>query len=81
METHLMLDRRNNTSRVGDKSGGRFYVDDQRVRWQVFEFLQPSGGAPSLIFESRTVFRRVRSYKADWRTLSDADLDLLSWQT
>ena len=44
METHLMFDRRNNTSRIGDKSGGRFYVDDLVHDDAVLELLTKTFG-------------------------------------
>lgn len=36
--------------------------------------------APSLVFESDQVVRRVRDYPANWRDLSDDDLLALSWR-
>ena len=50
--------------------------------WLVYE-LPPSPYdrrlAASLIFESDTVFRRVRTFPANWRDLSDDELFALSW--
>lgn len=40
---------------------------------------QPPQG-PYLIFESTHAVRRVRTIPPNWRTLSDADLEVLSWQ-
>jgi hypothetical protein len=37
------------------------------------------GRAPHLVFESEGVIRRVRTFPADWRDLSDFELWELSW--
>lgn len=61
----------------------RSYVDpNDGSRWTVVE-RSPSGGAGdagerSLYFVGDGVFRRVRSYPAGWRDLSDAELATLS---
>lgn len=36
--------------------------------------------SPSLVFETESTVRRVRSYPGDWRDLSDDDLFALSWK-
>lgn len=56
----------------------RFLVEGEE--WRVYE-LAPTFDRrhPSLVFESDTSIRRVRSYPADWRTLSDDELFALSW--
>lgn len=50
--------------------------------WLVYE-LPPTPfdrrTAPSLVFESDTAVRRVRTYPADWRSLTDDALFALSW--
>ena len=52
------------------------------VVWLVYE-LPPlwfdRRSTPYLIFESEAIIRRVRSYPADWRSLSDEALIALSW--
>ena len=57
---------------------------DDGVLWLVYE-LPPSAfdrrTTPTLIFETDVLFRRVRNYPPDWRTLSDAELLELSWTT
>ena len=55
------------------------------TRWRVFEVEtaeRPWAHARrTLIFLSPKVMRRVRSYPADWRDLSDAELYALSWRS
>jgi len=50
--------------------------------WLVYE-LPPAPfdrrSATSLVFETENTVRRVRTFPADWRTLSDDDLFALSW--
>ena len=52
------------------------------VLWLVYE-LPPSPfdrrSVPSLVFESDSAMRRVRTYPADWRSLSEKALIALSW--
>lgn len=52
------------------------------AQWLVYE-LPPSPydrrTAASLIFESDAAFRRVRTFPANWRDLSDDELFALSW--
>ena len=52
--------------------------------WRVYE-LGPASydrrGSNTLVFESDGVMRRVRSFPANWRTLSIAELLALSWQS
>jgi len=51
------------------------------THWTVHEVHDPvTPGGRSLLFVSSVGFRRVRSFPADWRTLSAADLWKLSWQ-
>jgi len=53
-----------------------------RVRWLVYELPPPvfdRRAAPSLVFESEGTVRRVRSYPAEWRSLTDEALFALSW--
>lgn len=61
----------------------RTFIDADGVRWSVYE--QPFADydrrrGMSLIFASDAAMRRVRVYPDDWRTMSDADLALMSWR-
>jgi hypothetical protein len=60
----------------------RIFVDDDGVRWRVFEqafgaYDRRSG--QSLIFASDAAVRRVRTYPGNWATMPDAELMALSW--
>jgi hypothetical protein len=62
------------------RTNGRTVLVDG-VEWRVYEM--PPGmydrrGPATLIFESHDVFRRIRTYPADWRTLSDEALYAIS---
>jgi hypothetical protein len=46
--------------------------------WRVVELVQETG-ARALVFDSDGIFRRIREFPADWRSLDDADLLALSW--
>ena len=70
--------RPNDDARVEGTDGSRFYSDERSVRWEVFEVEKDGDGAPSLIFDSASAFRRVRKYDSHWRELSDIDLGRLS---
>ena len=59
-------------SRPGSRSFRRDFVT-----WCVFEDRHPHFGT-SLIFESDRIARRVRSYPANWRELTDEQLTILS---
>ena len=61
------------------RSRSRVMTDEDGRLWRVRE-IAFSDTAPSLIFESETGFRRVRSYPADWQRLSELELLELSWQ-
>lgn len=55
----------------------RIASDGEGEGWRVYERLDrrtPPGGSASLVFESASHIRRVTSYPADWRSLSDAEL-------
>ncbi|HET9013697.1 MAG TPA: hypothetical protein VFN38_17860 [Gemmatimonadaceae bacterium] len=61
----------------------RVFVDADGTRWQVSE--RPFSDYDrrhglSLIFASDAAVRRVRTYPADWASLSDDDLLALSWK-
>jgi hypothetical protein len=56
----------------------RSFVDKQGVSWRVFH-RQADGEVDSLIFESESAYRRVRTFPADWRALSSEELCRLSW--
>ena len=50
--------------------------------WRIYELAPASydrRGSNTLVFESDGVMRRVRSYPADWRSLSPRELLALSW--
>ena len=54
--------------------------DEEGRLWRVREVTY-ADAAPSLIFESEGVFRRVRRYPRDWDELGDGQLYELSWKT
>jgi hypothetical protein len=59
----------------------RVFVDHEGVRWQVSErpFAEyDRRRGLSLIFASDAAVRRVREYPADWMSLSDDELMVLS---
>ncbi len=61
----------------------RVFVDGEGVRWRVHEQAfsdYDRRRGVSLIFSSDNTVRRVRNYPANWMTLSDAELALLSWK-
>ncbi len=79
----LMLPRERTDPLLATRTrpGARDLLVDGEV-WTVYE--RPPGPldrrqTASLIFENRSVIRRVRDYPADWRLLSDAALMRLSW--
>jgi hypothetical protein len=70
------------THELARTNGRTLLIDD--VEWRVYEL--PAGmydrrGPSTLVFESHDVFRRVRRYPADWRSLSDDALYAVSFQT
>jgi hypothetical protein len=76
--------RRRGEARTGARAEtARVFYDADGICWHVYE--QPSSEydrrrGVSLIFASEAAIRRVRTYPADWRTLSDEDLAALSWK-
>jgi hypothetical protein len=78
-------DRRLDVRRSADRPPAREFIDARHVLWCVYESPRPcADGTPrpgSLIFESDAAIRRVRDFPADWRTLTDAELEALSWGT
>ena len=64
------LQRAPSRESAGDER--RRLKDGNRV-WTVYEHLTLAGTA-SLIFDCGEAFRRLRSFPADWATLSDAAL-------
>jgi hypothetical protein len=61
----------------------RDFVDADGVRWRACEMPfsdYDRRRGLSLIFASEVAVRRVRSYPADWMTLSDEALAALSWE-
>jgi hypothetical protein len=78
-----MADPPNDLSQVREaqRTARKLFIDG--MPWLVYEL--PSTfdrrHAPSLVFESEQAVRRVRTYPADWRSLSDAELWALSWES
>lgn len=61
----------------------RDFVDADGIRWRVYEMPfsdYDRRRGLSLIFASDVAVRRVRSYPANWATLSDEALATLSWE-
>ena len=61
----------------------RSYVDAEGTCWEVREMKSADydrRAGTSLIFESIGAIRRVRNFPASWTTLSDAELEALSYQ-
>ena len=64
---------------------GRVFVDRARVEWRVEEV--PAAAVPAakrpacLVFQSEAAIRRIWHYPPNWRQLTDAELELLSWET
>ena len=58
----------------------RFIRDDTHRTWTVRELVASYDRrqAPSLVFSTDDVMRRVRDYPSNWRTLSDEELYALS---
>jgi hypothetical protein len=66
--------------REAQRTGRRIVIEG--VPWLVYELPAQAfdrRNSPSLVFESERVVRRVRNFPADWRTIRDADLWMLSW--
>ena len=67
------------------REGPRAFADRAGVEWQVTEV--PAAAVPSakgpacLVFHSDAAIRRVWRYPANWRQLTDAELEVLSWET
>jgi hypothetical protein len=68
--------------RLRDAHGTARQLFAEGVSWLVYE-LPPMPfdrrSSPSLVFENESTVRRVRTYPADWRALSDDALFALSW--
>jgi hypothetical protein len=62
------------------RSGARLLLIEGN-RWFVYELPAALDRRykPSLVFESDTVIRRVRSFPQNWRELADDALATLSW--
>lgn len=58
----------------------RLLRDEEGRLWRIRE-VTFADTAPSLVFETEGVFRRVRHYPRDWFELSDSLLYALSWRT
>ena len=66
---------------LAQRTGARRLVI-KSVPWLVYELpANPFDRRSSLtlVFETDDTMRRVRSFPADWRALSDVDLFALSW--
>lgn len=64
------------------RSEPRSFHDEAGRAWQVYELRRdgPDGASVILlVFESASAIRCVRRYPADWRELSPAMLEALSW--
>ena len=64
--------------------GERTFVDDDGMRWRVYEqafSAYDRRRGISLIFSSDAAVRRVRQFPPEWRALSDGELVALSWQS
>lgn len=62
------------------RAGGR-WIRRGEEEWLVYELLIPyDRRGPTLVFESESIVRRVRTYPADWRELPDDELFALSWR-
>jgi hypothetical protein len=63
----------------------RTFKDRGGVWWRVYELpaheTSDARWEQCLIFESAETVRRVRDYPANWRDLSAAELEGLSWRT
>jgi hypothetical protein len=66
--------------REAQQTARRLVVDG--LPWLVYE-LPPNvldrRSGPSLVFECEASVRRLRSFSADWRALSDDEMFALSW--
>lgn len=69
---------RTGRERDSNDPGSRSFIDRQGVSWRVFH-RHTENEADSLIFESESAYRRVRTFPADWRELSSEELCRLSW--
>jgi hypothetical protein len=69
-------------SAAGTPKGEREFIDEDGARWRVYEQVVSDYDrrrGTSLIFASEAAVRRVRTFPADWRSLSDEELGRLSW--
>lgn len=68
--------------RDAQRSAREIVIDD--ILWLVYE-LPPMPfdrrRGPSLVFESDSAIRRVRTFPENWRALGDAELFVLSWSS
>ena len=67
------------------REDARLFYDHRGRLWSVRErscHAEPEARADRcLVFDSAIASRRVWRYPHDWRTLSDAELEELSWRT
>ena len=65
--------------------GPRTFLDRAGAEWRVTEV--PAAAVPAargpacLVFHSEAAIRRVWRYPPNWRQLTDAELEVLSWET
>jgi hypothetical protein len=70
------------TSRQDAAQSAHWFTDSAGVSWHVKEVTRVSTDlrqTTALVFESNMIFRRVRDFPANWRELSDRELEALSW--
>ena len=71
-----------NPSRQEASGQTHWFTDSAGISWHVREVSRVSTDlreTTTLVFESNMMFRRVRDYPANWRELSDRELEELSW--
>ena len=56
----------------GRKKARTLFVDGKS--WLVYELSDYERRKPSLVFENENLVRRVRTYPATWRSLTDVEL-------
>jgi len=67
--------------RVEQRASARRLIIDG-VQWLVYELPARDldrRSSPSLVFESEDTVRRVRDFPANWGSLSDGELEKVSW--
>ena len=57
-------------------------IETEEAHWLVYELPASTldrRSAPTLVFESEYLMRRLRNYPSDWRELPDDELLAVSW--